>query len=58
MSVMNAEKIERNQRDVTVSGESGNGGKPIIKRKRFAGCSELSCFQDAPRSDSVKGNAS
>ena len=35
--VVYAEKLERNKRDVTVSGESGNGCKPIIKRKRFAG---------------------
>jgi hypothetical protein len=34
---MDSEKIEWNQRDVPISGESGNGCKPIIKRKRFAG---------------------
>jgi hypothetical protein len=34
---MDTEAIERNQRDVPVFGESGNGCKPIIKRKRFPG---------------------
>lgn len=55
---MDAELFQRDQRDVAEGGPSGNIGKPTIRRKRFPGCSSLSCFQDAARSLSVNGNAS
>ena len=39
--VMNPEVLQRNQRDVPLSGLSGNSGKPSIRRKRFPGWRDL-----------------
>jgi hypothetical protein len=55
--VEKSQSVERDQRELPLAGPSDKGRSPNIRRNRFARCKELTCFQDAARSESVKGNA-
>ena len=55
---VNAQPLERDQRDSPVGAFSGKPGIPNINRNRFPGWSVASCFQESARSLSVKGVAS
>ena len=56
--VKNSQPIKRDQRKLPFAGASDKSRLPNIRKNRFARCKELTCFRDAARSESVKGNAS